>query len=206
MLYGSPALAQDDTEDDDGADDDGDTSSDKDTGRGKRKRAVRRKKGDGVVKSNSNAALAMLAGAAATKPGAPGNPAAAAAAAAAMQQNLGELWGTLNGGAAAGLPAGIDMSKLSPEQQQQFMSGNFEVRRSRSPVRLNSMRAPGLETGRAGPASQPTSPAAERGLQAAAAAGAPLQLPLLQTLALPFSLPPPPPPNLHRRGCWMSVR
>jgi plant G-box-binding factor len=104
---------EDETEDDEEEDAE-DSDSD---GRPKRKRSARRKKGD--VKSQSSAALAMLAGAA-SKP----TSAAAAAAAAAMQQNLGELWGSLNGGA-GGLPAGasgIDLSKLSTEQQQQILA------------------------------------------------------------------------------------
>ncbi|KAI7839329.1 hypothetical protein COHA_006920 [Chlorella ohadii] len=102
---------EDETEDEEEEAEDSDSD-----GRPKRKRSARRKKGD--VKSQSSAALAMLAGAA-SKP----TSAAAAAAAAAMQQNLGELWGSLNG--AGGLPAGasgIDLSKLSTEQQQQLLA------------------------------------------------------------------------------------
>ncbi|EFN55702.1 hypothetical protein CHLNCDRAFT_133990 [Chlorella variabilis] len=121
---------EDETEEEEEEEDDGDSSG-KEGGRPKRKRAARasaKKKaatGDGVVKSNSNAALAMLAGAAATKPP---NPAAAAAAAAALQQNLGELWGTLNGAGAGGMPStsGMDMSKLTSEQQQMLANASFE--------------------------------------------------------------------------------
>ena len=107
---GTPS-PQDETEDEEEEAEDSDSD-----GRPKRKRSARRKKGD--VKSQSSAALAMLAGAA-SKP----TSAAAAAAAAAMQQNLGELWGSLNG--AGGLPAGasgIDLSTLSTEQQQQLLA------------------------------------------------------------------------------------
>ena len=115
-----PCPPQDDTEDEEEEEAE-DSDSD---GRPKRKRSARRKKSD--VKSQSSAALAMLAGAA-SKP----TTAAAAAAAAAMQQNLGELWGNLNGGAGAlqAGASGIDLSKLSTEQQQQLLANpDYAVR------------------------------------------------------------------------------
>jgi hypothetical protein len=120
---------QDDTEEDEGNDSEDEDSSGMDRGRPKRKRPARtaasRKKaastGDGVVKSNSNA-LAMLAGAAATKP----NPAAVAAQAAAMQ-NIEGMW-QMQMPIGGGVPSSVDMSKMM-EQQQQYVAGSaFEVR------------------------------------------------------------------------------
>ena len=79
----------------------------------------------------------MLAGAAATKP----NPAAAAAAAAMQAQGL-EMWGINGAGAMAGGGAGLDLTKLTAEQQQQLMANEaFQVG---SPCRM-----PGAVSGRA---------------------------------------------------------
>lgn len=117
---------EDDTEEDEGNDSEDEDSSGKDRGRPKRKRPARtaasRKKaastGDGVVKSNSDAALAMLAGAAATKP----NPAAVAAQAAAMQ-NIEGMWQMQGMPIGGGVPSSVDMSKMM-EQQQQYVAGS----------------------------------------------------------------------------------
>ncbi|KAL4858221.1 bZIP transcription factor 68 [Chlorella vulgaris] len=134
-LYGLPAegelkaegqgSGEDDTEEDEGNDSEDEDSSGKGRGRPKRKRPARtaasRKKaastGDGVVKSNSDAALAMLAGAAATKP----NPAAVAAQAAAMQ-NIEGMW-QMQAMPIGGVPSSVDMSKMM-EQQQQYVAGS----------------------------------------------------------------------------------
>lgn len=86
----------DDTEDEEEEEEDS-------ASKGKRKRSAR-KRGKGPVQSNSNAALAMLAGAAATKPVVPGQMPATA------MHGMEAMW-AVNGGA-GGLHAG-----LTPEQQ-----------------------------------------------------------------------------------------
>ncbi|PSC75059.1 G-box-binding factor 1 [Micractinium conductrix] len=107
--FGLPAEGGEGVKEEGEGSDEGDDTEDEEeeeedsASKGKRKRSAR-KRGKGPVQSNSNAALAMLAGAAATKPVVPGQMPATA------MHGMEAMW-AVNGGA-GGLHAG-----LTPEQQ-----------------------------------------------------------------------------------------